>query len=516
MVQRARQKAEYGDFQTPPALAHAVCARIGDIVHQPAALLEPTCGCGNFLAAGLDRFKTITQAVGVDISAERIAQAARLLSQRQDGRTATLIQADFFSVDWKGVISGLPEPILVLGNPPWVTNSGLGVLQSKNLPAKANFQGHGGLDAITGKANFDISEWMLIRLLEAIGGRQATLAMLCKSSTARRTLSYAWKNAMPIELSAVYGIDANLHFDAAVDAVLLVIRSGRSTPKREASVYESLAAQGERSTIGYEDDMLLADIGAYHQWKHLRGSGILRWRSGIKHDCARVMELCREGGRYRNGLGQVVDVEETCLYPMLKSSALANGDRGTTNRFMVVTQKAVGEPTVNMERVAPRTWAYLTEHIDSFNRRASSIYRNRPAFSIFGVGDYAFAPWKVAISGLYKKLAFVPVGPIGNKPVVLDDTSYFFPCETRKQAVLLTAMLNSPTARSFYSAFLFWDSKRPVTAEILRRLDFRRLANELDLAEEFAALFGRGENEEDNRERKCGRLGRKQLRLWAT
>ena len=126
-----------------------------------------------------------------------------------------------------------------------------------------------------------------------------------------------------------------------------------------------------------------------------------------------------------------------------------------------------------------------------FSRRASSIYRDRPAFAIFGVGDYSFAPWKVAISGFYKKLAFVPVGPVNGKPVVFDDTSYFLPCETRQQAVFLAALLNSPVAQSFYSAFVFWDSKRPITAELLRRLDLRRLAKELGVAREFAAYFER-------------------------
>ena len=102
-------------------------------------------------------------------------------------------------------------------------------------------------------------------------------------------------------------------------------------------------------------------------------------------------------------------------------------------------------------------------------KRGSSIYRNRPPFSVFGVGDYSFAPWKVAISGFYKKLEFVVLGPVKGRPVVLDDTSYFLPCQTKEQAEYLTTLLNSPAARSFYKALIFWDSKRPITADLLRR-----------------------------------------------
>ena len=125
------------------------------------------------------------------------------------------------------------------------------------------------------------------------------------------------------------------------------------------------------------------------------------------------------------------------------------------------------------------------------NKRASSIYRKRPAFSIFGVGDYSFAPWKVAISGFYKRLKFLVVGPFRGKPVVLDDTSYFLPCQTNGEALYLASLLNSSAARSFYSAFVFWDSKRPITAELLRRLDLRRLAKELGSEETFDCFSGK-------------------------
>src|SRR5207248_8948112 len=63
-----------------------------------------------------------------------------------------------------------------------------------------------GIAARTGKSNFDISEWMLIRLLRALRGRAATLAMLCKTATARKVLRYAWQNEGRIETAALYRI----------------------------------------------------------------------------------------------------------------------------------------------------------------------------------------------------------------------------------------------------------------------------------------------------------------------
>ena len=495
MGSKAEQKAEYGDFQTPEALARGVCALLSEHGLRPHALLEPTCGLGRLLFAGLDQFKAVKKALGADINAQHVKRAGATLQRRQDAKKARFVEADFFVTDWEKVISELPEPVLVLGNLPWVTNAHLSTLGSQNLPSKSNFQNHNGIDAITGKANFDISEWMLIRLLKAMNGRRGTLAMLCKSSVARKTLLHGWKNKIELERSAIYRIEAALHFDAAVDAVLLVTHFGPGTHDLEAKVYSRLHGATKMETVlGYEDGMLIADLAAYHRWKHLCGEEVVKWRSGIKHDCSKIMELCQEGAKYRNGLGELVDLEDTYLFPMLKSSQVARGD-GNGNRYMLVTQRKTGSDTKEIEERAPRTWSYLKAHADLLNRRGSSIYRNRPPFSIFGVGDYSFAPWKVAISGFYKKLAFVTVGPIEGKPVVLDDTSYFLPCQTQAQTEYLGGLLNSPTAQAFYKSFVFWDSKRPITADLLRRLDLRRLAEEAGSGEMFNILFGKRERQ---------------------
>ena len=190
------------------------------------------------------------------------------------------------------------------------------------------------------------------------------------------------------------------------------------------------------------------------------------------------MELCPRGcDDFENGLGEVVNLESTYLYPMLKSSELMK-PHPTPSRYMLVTQRSVGEDTSRIERKAPRIWAYLQSHADRLDGRASSIYRNRPRFSVFGVGPYSFAPWKVAISGFYKRLDFRCVGPFEAKPVVLDDTCYFLPCQTEHDAKLLAELLNSKAAKGFFRSFIFWDAKRPITAQLLANLNLRMLATE--------------------------------------
>ncbi|MGA2617685.1 MAG: hypothetical protein ABSF26_08755 [Thermoguttaceae bacterium] len=492
MTSTKRETAEFGDFQTPAALAAKVCGVVARRKERFSSIVEPTCGKGGFLVAALSTFSSATDALGLEINDGYVAEAKQAVKRCHYGVTARIIAADFFKTDWAGLIAPMPEPLLVIGNLPWVTNAQLGLLGSANLPEKSNFQGHAGFDAITGKSNFCISEWMLIKLIEALDGRHATLAMLCKTAVARKVLFHAWKNGTRLRKAELRAIDAMAFFGASVDACLLVCELSALAHTNECRVYSDMDKAKPVGVFGYRDGRLVSDVTAYARWGHLRGQSPLRWRSGVKHDCSKVMELWKEGDAFRNGLDEVVSLESTFLYPMLKSSQLANGATEAPRRWMIVTQKSIGEGTAAIAERAPKTWRYLLSHADKLDARSSSIYRSRPRFSIFGVGDYSFAPWKVAISGFYKRLGFAKLGQFRGKPIMLDDTSNFLPCRCEEEADYLCSLLNSDVAREFLSALVFWDAKRPITVAILSELNLAALAGELGSYETMAALYPPG------------------------
>ncbi len=477
---KTRRKIEFGDFQTPIELAREACSVLSKRGLSPSAVLEPTCGQGNFLVAALEIFPAISQAVGLEINGDYVNAARVAIQGGTPSADTRILHQDFFMMDWRSIIAKLPDPLLVIGNPPWVTNSELGTLDSSNLPKKSNFHEHRGIEAITGKSNFDISEWMLIQGLEWIANRRGTMAMLCKTSVARKVLSHAWKRGNGLAVSDIYHIEASKHFGAAVDACFFIVSSSPSSPKFDCRVHRVLEHGRHSAIFGYRDGRLVANVSAYEQWKHLQGESPYKWRSGIKHDCAKVMEFRKENGHYRNGFNELIDLEDTCLYPLLKSSDIAKRRVAQPSRCMLVTQKAVGQDTNNIVRFAPKTWEYLNVHSELLDRRKGVIYKKSPRFSVFGVGEYSFAPWKVAISGFYKKVEFVVVGPADEKPVVLDDTCYFISCQAKEEAELLAGLLNSDAAKEFLSALIFWDAKRPITADVLNRLDIRALAREQD------------------------------------
>jgi len=482
---RDDRRTEFGDFQTPSELAGAVCRALKGL--RPKGVLEPTCGTGTLLAAALDSFPTIERALGVDIHPPHVRAARNALAASERMRnglardaalSATIRRGDFFRTDWSRTLAALPDPLLVIGNPPWVTNSELGALASDNVPAKSNDDNLRGIEARTGRGNFDLSEWMLRHLLERLAGRRATLAMLCKTTVARKVLAHAWKQGWPIRRCEMRSIDAGRHFGAAVEACLLVCETSAAAGPAECDVYDDLESKLAAARIGWRNGLLLADVGAYERTRHLVAqSPSFEWRSGIKHDCAAVMELRREARGYRNGLGALVTLEDECVFPLLKCSDLARGARPEARRrYLLVPQQSPADDTRALARRAPAAWKYLAAHAARLDRRASAVYRNRGRFAVFGVGPYSFSPWKVAVSGLHKDPEFVAVGPRNGKPVVFDDASYFHPCDGRRQAERLAALLNGDAAREFFSAYLFRDAKRPITAELLRRLDLERLA----------------------------------------
>ena len=232
-----------------------------------------------FLKAAVDTFQS-SHAFGFEINPAHIRRARALCGDNVSIRTA-----DFFAHDWPAFIDSLSEPILVIGNPPWVTSAELGKINGDNLPEKTNHAGERGIDAITGKSNFDLSESILNSLVSSLQGRDASIGMLCKLSVARKVLTRMWRLHCGDHSAAVYLFDAQRAFGAVVDACLLLIRFRRPAASGRGNlscdVYESFTATRPCSQFGIRDGMLVSDVDLYQRHQALCGNGVghQRWRS---------------------------------------------------------------------------------------------------------------------------------------------------------------------------------------------------------------------------------------------
>jgi hypothetical protein len=345
------------------------------------------------------------------------------------------------------------------------------------------------MDAMTGKSNFDISEWMMIQIVHFIEQTESAMAFLIKTAVARKVFAHICRNRLKIDGITIKPIDAKLHFDVSVDACLFYAEGSQTESEPCCRVDRSLKDHTWERTMGFEENRLISNVETYQALREIDTGSPMRWRSGIKHDCAKVMELVFRNGHYINGHGETVDIDNEYLFPLYKSSDIAKPVFPECCKSMIVTQKYIDAPTETIQWQSPKTWDYLNSHAPAFESRKSSIYKNAERFSIFGVGDYTFLPWKVGISGLYKNISFALIGPHQKKPVVLDDTCYFLGFRKEQSARFVWKLLTSDYAKQFIDSLVFRDDKRPITASLLNRINIEVIAKMLGMHDQYQEML---------------------------
>ena len=455
-------KREFGDYQTPLEFAAKICRflKIERNIN-PATVLEPTCGVGNFLQAALEF--DAEKYFGIEINPDYCKICADIKDKRVE-----VINANFFDYALKNLpVSG---ELLVIGNPPWANNETLSKLNSTNLPTKSNFKKLNGLDALTGAANFDICEYILLKLINTYRDTSTALAVLCKTSTARNVFAELSRTHVNFSACEIFEFDAAKIFGINASACLLLIKlTADKISSDVCKIYSLTAPNAVKNILTCREGILHSSELAFD------GKCCFEWRQGIKHDCAKILELTELNGRLVNGAGEVVDAEEDLIFPLIKSSAIKRAIITDFPKRLLVTQRRVNEDTAHIEFDFPKTWRYLNRNAEIFAARKSSIYRGRPKFAVFGVGDYSYSRCKVVVSGFYKTPLFALTFSPDGKPVMTDDTTYFIGFENFETAYPAMLLLNSPPVQEFLTAMSFPDAKRPYTKKILARIDFAKI-----------------------------------------
>lgn len=403
--------------------------------------------------------------------------------QKKNKIEILISHCNVFDFDFKKIaIQFSLEEILIIGNPPWVTNSMLGSLNSTNLPRKNNFKKHSGLDAMTGKGNFDIAEFITMSLIDTFQNINGNLLLLVKNSVVKNIVFDQKKRNFKIGTIQKHSIDCKKEFNVSVEASLFYCKLN-SAPEFNCKEFNFYDNKKCIQNFGWLENKFVSNIDTYNNTKEIDGESPFVWRQGLKHDCSNIMELDKVNGHYVNGLNEEIKLESDLVYGILKSSDLKNTVINQTRKYTIVTQKKVGQDTKYIKSEFPKTYGYLIDHLSNFDARKSSIYNNKPSFSIFGIGDYSFKPYKVAISGLYKTFHFTLVLPQNDKPVMLDDTCYLIGFDKIEFAIYSLILLNSRTSMQFLKSITFADAKRTFTKDVLMRIDLLKLAENINVDE---------------------------------
>ncbi|MGI6718903.1 MAG: SAM-dependent methyltransferase, partial [Bacteroidales bacterium] len=458
-------------------------------------VLEPTCGKGNFLLAAIKQSKKLKKVVGVEIYQPYVWETKfkileHFISTKENTKPEIdIIHANAFEFSYEDLAKSTQDlKTLIIGNPPWVTNSELGSIDSKNLPQKSNFKKHSGFEAITGKGNFDIGEYISLIMLRCFDRHNGAFAFLIKNSVVKNLIYDQKQNKFRIGQTENLNIDSKKEFNVSVNACLFLTHLN-CEPELTCTAFD-FYTKDKLTTFGWYKDKFVYSVQDYDESSIVDGKSTFVWRSGVKHDCSKVMELEQVNGHFKNALGEEINLENNLTYGLLKSSDLKEDKTNSFRKLTIITQKKIGQETKYIKDKYPLTYKYLTSHKEYFDKRKSSIYKDKPSFSIFGIGDYSFAPYKVAISGLYKSTHFTLVSPSNSKPIMLDDTCYFIGFENLKMAEIAHYLVNSELVQKFLKSIIFSDSKRSINKDTLMRIDFARAFESTDYEQASKEIKG--------------------------
>lgn len=468
MAPSPRSEKQFGDFQTPPDLARAIWENLDlagvDLV------VEPTIGLANFARTAPQKARGLPW-MAWDVNPDYVATASETFAD--SGINGIVTRKNVFELEASDFgDSASQKTVLIIGNPPWVTSAAQGGVALANLPRKWNRFGLNGLDAMTGKANFDIAEAVILSVIAALKeAREVRIALLIKRSVAMK-IARDMLGKAGIGGVRFTRIDANRWFGVSVEAGLMEMAITRDTARSTTvELREDLGTKQTARAGLATNGAFVENLDSYEKSIGIEAADgkHFEWRQGLKHDLSRILELRFGPDGLVNGLDEPVDIEAEALSPLYKSSDLAR-DR-PPRRWMPLYQHDLSGPLPDLAARWPKLANYLAEHQEQFAARKSSIYRNKPSFMLFGVGPYTLAPYKVAVSGFYKEAHFRVIGPSATEaPPLVDDTCYILPFDDLAAAEETAKYLNGDRVRAFLKSIADRKAKRPYTKALLARI----------------------------------------------
>ena len=459
----------FGEYYTPPGLASLA---VDETLDGIGTVIDPGCGAGAFLVAAVrylrdrnvDAAECLDRVCGVDVNpvAVRSAKAALLveLGDELDGS----IRLPVVHGDSLGLLPDLTPDVTradaVVGNPPWIPWERLPERVKerwRNGPIdRLGLFERTGADARLGFANDDIGLSFALTCTDRYrrpGGRAAFVLKrdLLVGPTGRQ-LRAGNLGDDGVGVVRVHDFGSSRPFaDVDADAALFVL--GEDAPETvPATVW---AATDDRPRFDSRDAMEstldgtetayrpVADPGS--AWVRAdaerRALGACEYtiRHGVKDDAKAVFSLDRETAR---------SLEPDHVFPYLRSKHVVKYGLFGHDLHLVPERRAGDGDAERLRRDCPRTYDYLDERRDRLDARGSSWFDAGPFYSLFGVGPYTWADYKVVWCRLGFKPHFAVVSTVtdpdlGERPVVPGDHCMFVATDDGDEAHYLCALLNS-------------------------------------------------------------------------
>lgn len=456
---------EYGgneleDFQTPLFLTEQICEYLkNDLKISPNIIIEPSCGIGNFLKTASKIFPH-TKLYGIENDKNKLDKIDKKISNLK------LINEDIFTFKCNNINEN--KSYLIIGNLTHYSKNNLLNITSLNIPKYASDLRKNNSKRFNAN-NFYSQEQIFLKIIDDFKNTPSTIAFLCHITTSRNIFIHLIRNKIPFSFTKQLNIDSDI-FKRNSDICLFVIQFEKPITNNKTCEVSEISNPSKKSyRFGFISDKFYSNIDKVPK---IDGKCPIEWKQGIKHDCAKIMELKCENNQLTNKNNEKINIENTLIYPLLKSGDLKKPIINKTSKYIIITQQRIKQDTEYIKIKAPKTWQYLNDNTRYFDKRKSAIYKNSPKFSIFGVDDYSFKRYKVATPGFTKNPIFTLI--YSEKAMMLDDASYFLPFDNYDEAYITMLILNSQIVKEFLKNIAFLDSKRPYSKKILKRIDISK------------------------------------------
>lgn len=407
---------------------------------------------------------------------------------------------------------------LVAGNPPWVNWDNLPEKYRDNTKPIWVHHGlfpHGGMDTILGKGKKDISMLMAYEVCDALlrnGGRLGFVMTqsVLKTSSGQGFRTFKLASGVPLAVGHVDDMVDLQPFEAATNRTSVVIlEKGRTNSYPVAYTVWQKTVRGKR--VGYDltlpeawemtrrlnyvaepvasSDKRSAWLTARrkatralrkmsgqsdyeaHEGVNTGGANAIYWLTKIqeRRDGTILVQNLTEGAKRKVDQIQS-EVENDLVFPLVRGRDVRRWHPLPSAHILMVQdvkeRRGVDETTLQSD--LPKTWKYLKHFETELRARAAfkryftrkhkgKIIETGPFYSMFDVGEYTLARWKVVWKYIAAEFACAVLAPPqqgDGKICIPDHRLIAVECQGKDEAYYVAGILNSVTCRLFTRAYM--------------------------------------------------------------
>jgi len=186
------------------------------------------------------------------------------------------------------------------------------------------------------------------------------------------------------------------------------------------------------------------------------------------------------------------EIEPDLIYPLIKPRNIKRW-KVVGYDYVILPQRTYGENNeAELKNKYPRTYTYLSMFRRELLQRTSRWFKNRPFYTVFGLGEYTFKPYKVVWSAIgyppeFAVSSIVEDVFLGKKVLIPDNTIGSIPVDSEDETHFLCALLNSSYIKSVI-AHKSTKSKWGLSIELVKQLPLPRFDPRDDQHEILSSL----------------------------